>query len=72
MNRRIVMTPHRIEQDSDSWQAGYNAGMAVDPGPCPAWIADRLAYATGLIEGKAARERARQFDRRGMAPDYSA
>jgi hypothetical protein len=48
--------PPRVTQDPASWQAGYNAGMSDGPSECPPEVPDRLAYAAGYIEGKAARD----------------
>ena len=50
--------PARIVQDSASWQAGYNAGMSGGSRECPPEVPDSLAYVSGYIEGKAARQRA--------------
>jgi hypothetical protein len=47
-----------ITQDPASWQAGYNAGMSGGSSACPPETPDALAYASGYIDGKAARERA--------------
>ena len=47
-----------ITQDPAGWQAGYNAGMSGGSAVCPPEIADRLAYASGFIAGRAARQRA--------------
>ena len=49
--------PERVIQDPASWQAGYNAGMSGGSAECPPEVPDRLAYASGYIEGKAARGR---------------
>jgi hypothetical protein len=48
----------RVTQDPVSWQAGYNAGMSGGPEDCPPEVPDRLAYAAGYVEGKAAPARA--------------
>ncbi len=53
-----MATPPRVTQDPVSWQAGYNAGMSGGPMDCPPEVSDPLAYASGYIEGKAARQRA--------------
>ncbi len=50
--------PVRVVQDAPSWQAGYIAGMSGGPRECPPEIPDSLAYVSGYIEGKAARQRA--------------
>jgi hypothetical protein len=47
----------RVTQNADDWQAGYNAGMSGGSS-MPPEVTDRLAYASGFIEGKAARIRA--------------
>jgi hypothetical protein len=54
MSNRLV----RVAQDPAGWQAGYNAGMSRGSSVCPPEVGDRLAYASGYIEGKAAWERA--------------
>jgi hypothetical protein len=50
--------PARVVQDSASWQAGYNAGMSGGSNICLPEVPDSLAYVSGYIEGKAARQRA--------------
>ncbi len=50
--------PARIVQDSSSWQAGYNAGLSGGSRTCPPGVPDSLAYVSGYIEGKAARQHA--------------
>ena len=53
------MTPSfHVSQDPASWQAGFNAGMSGGPSNCPPEVSDPLAYASGYIEGKAAKMRA--------------
>ena len=52
-----MTTPRRITQDPGSWQAGYHAGMSGGPLDCPLEVADAFAYASGYIEGEAARQR---------------
>jgi hypothetical protein len=64
--RRTVkrgMTPrNRITQDPASWQAGCKAAMGDgspdDASECPPEVPDALAYASGFVEGRAARRRA--------------
>jgi hypothetical protein len=49
----------RIRMDEASWQAGYNAGASgVSASTCPPEVPDGLAYQSGYIEGKAARQHA--------------
>jgi hypothetical protein len=51
-----------VIQGSPSWQAGYNAGMSGEkPRKCPPRIPDPLAFWSGFISGKAARERAERL-----------
>lgn len=49
----------RVRQDAASWQAGYNAGTSGGTSDCPPEVPDRLAYASGFVEGEAARDRVR-------------
>ncbi len=49
----------RVEMDTGSWQQGRSAGVAGGPAVFPPGVADRLAYASGFIEGKALRDRRR-------------
>jgi hypothetical protein len=44
-----------VRQNQASWQQGYNDGFAGKPSR-PIKVPDELAYASGFIEGKAARE----------------
>jgi hypothetical protein len=54
----VMATAPGAHQDPASWQAGYNAGMSGASSVCPPEVPDRFAYASGYIEGKAARARA--------------
>lgn len=49
-----------IGLDKASWGVGYRAGLADNPQSCPPAL-DGLSYWSGVIEGKAAREK--EFDR---------
>ena len=56
------MTTHRyrVTQDPASWQAGYDAAMSDDSPErlqCPPEVPDAFAYASGYINGQAARRR---------------
>ncbi len=44
-----------IEQDKSSWMAGVRAGYN-DKASNTGSVADKLAYASGIVEGKAAKE----------------
>lgn len=52
-----------VRLDEASWQAGYVAGASGGGEACPPEVPDGLAYAGGLIEGRAARERAKALTR---------
>jgi hypothetical protein len=45
-----------IQQDLTSWQIGFEAGLAGQAPPTPPDM-DGLSYQSGVIEGKAARQR---------------
>jgi hypothetical protein len=58
----VNMTTHRcrVTQDPASWQAGYDAAMSDDSPErlqCPPEVPDAFAYASGYINGQAARRR---------------
>jgi hypothetical protein len=62
-NRYSVNMPthrYRVTQDPASWQAGYAAAMSDDSPKClqcPPEVPDAFAYASGYINGQAARSR---------------
>jgi hypothetical protein len=43
--------------DSNSWNAGYAAGLAGKRSKCPDNVEDEQAWYSGYIEGQAERER---------------
>jgi hypothetical protein len=49
--------PARVAQQPAAWAAGYRLGIHGQPATCPPGVADRLAFASGVVEGKAARSR---------------
>jgi hypothetical protein len=58
----VNMPTHRcrVTQDPASWQAGYDAAMSDDSPKrlqCPPEVPDAFAYASGYIDGQAARRR---------------
>jgi hypothetical protein len=58
----LNMSRHRcrVTQDPASWQAGYDAAMSDDSPErlqCPPEVPDAFAYASGYINGQAARRR---------------
>ena len=58
----VNMPTHRcrVTQDPASWQAGYDAAMSDDSPKrlqCPPEVPDAFAYASGYINGQAARSR---------------
>jgi hypothetical protein len=58
----VNMPTHRcrVTQDPASWQAGYDAAMSDDSPKrlqCPPEVPDAFAYASGYINGQAARRR---------------
>jgi hypothetical protein len=46
-----------VAQDPADWLAGFEAGASGDNYVYPAGVRDRLAWASGFIEGKAQRDR---------------
>jgi len=58
--------PPAMTQGPKSWEAGYNAGHSGKPTDPPSPGTDRLAYASGFVEGEADRKagRARPFARK--------
>ncbi len=43
-----------VLQDAKDWQQGYVAALQGGPDECPPAIIDKLAWASGFDEGKAA------------------
>lgn len=50
----------KVRLDPDAWQAGFDAGKEGSPSLAPAGTADKLAWLSGYIEGKAELEKARR------------
>jgi hypothetical protein len=48
----------KIARGAAVWLAGFEAGVSGDNYVYPAGVRDRLAWASGFIEGKAQRDRA--------------
>jgi hypothetical protein len=44
-------------QEPSDWAAGYIHGITGRPAICPPGVTDRLAFASGGVEGRAARSR---------------
>lgn len=57
-------TAHPVQQDPQSWQCGYQAGLSGEP-PRPPPGVDTLAWLAGKIEGDADRQRG--IDRRKIS-----
>ncbi len=57
-----------IYQDEKAWNAGYAAGRAGLPYACPPDVADRIAWLSGYLEGKATLEEERRRALEASAP----
>jgi hypothetical protein len=49
--------PARVAQQPAAWAAGYRLGITGQLAISPPGVTDRLAFASGVVEGKAARSR---------------
>jgi hypothetical protein len=61
------MKQKSIKQDPKAWTAGYRAGLEGKAPPTPAGV-DGLAFQSGIIEGKADRNKKPEERRGGKTP----